>query len=43
MQEKILINYKKGIDYYDGRGMKVFYLDGRESAEMIKEKIWKII
>ncbi|MDX9801096.1 MAG: dTMP kinase [Spirochaetia bacterium] len=43
MQEKILINYKKGIDYYDGRGMKVFYLDGRESAEMINEKIWKII
>lgn len=43
IQEKILINYKKGINYYADSGMKVFYLDGNEPPEMINEKIWNII
>jgi len=43
LQEKILENYKYGINSYSGTGMKIYYIDGTETADTINEKIWNII
>ncbi|MCL2792613.1 MAG: dTMP kinase [Spirochaetaceae bacterium] len=41
LQESILDNYNYGINIFKKSGMKVFYIDGEESAEVINEKICK--
>ncbi|MCL2705052.1 MAG: dTMP kinase [Spirochaetaceae bacterium] len=43
LQEHILDNYGYGVNKFDKSDMKVFYINGEETPEIINEKIWKIL
>ena len=41
LQENILNNYNYGINMFKESKMKLIYIDGEESPQIINEKIWK--
>jgi len=43
LQENILNNYDYGINIFKKSKMKVFFINGEESPEIINENIWKIL
>ena len=43
MQKKILENYRYAFSLYEKTQMKIHYIDGTLSPDIINEKIWNII